>query len=32
MNKIKYADDIVVYENFISNDECKKIFIIYVII
>jgi len=25
MNKIKYADDIVVYENFISNDECKKI-------
>ena len=25
MNKIKYTDDIVVYENFISNDECEKI-------
>ena len=25
MNKIKYTDDIVIYENFISNDECEKI-------
>lgn len=25
MNKIKYTNDIVVYENFISKDECERV-------